>query len=84
MSETPTTDALLLLPQDWDRLALHAFALEKLATRLRKDARRYRWMRDHDMTAEYVEYITGNLNGRAVDPLDGTIDAAIDETNCAG
>lgn len=47
-----------------------------MADSLRADAERYRWLREHDMTAEYCEYQTGNLNGRAVNPLDSTIDAA--------
>lgn len=42
-----------------------------------RDAARYRWLRDHDMSGAYDEYTSGNLNGRGVDPLDSTIDAAM-------
>lgn len=56
-----------------------AYSLPNTASvkRTMDEAARYRWLRDHDMVEEYSEYITANLNGRGVDPLDSTIDAAM-------
>lgn len=71
-------------PEGWPLEYVAAADYEELAARceaLEKDAARYRWLRDHDWTEEYVDYWDKNLNDHQdiIDGewLDGAIDAAM-------
>lgn len=72
-----------LEPMQWDTIMLDCELMAKALIEHcsseadQRDAARYRWMRDHDMSGAYDEYTSGNLNGHGVDPLDSTIDAAM-------
>lgn len=89
---------MTIAEDDWQYMAdeiarLRAQVTEALSQRdraleqcreARKDAERYRWIRDHDMVLAYDHYHTANEKyGAGVDPLDKTIDEAMREDRIA-
>lgn len=89
-TDTPLTDAFLASQAPFTRDDVRAYfsKLERELARVtaerdafRKDAERYQWMRDNDMTLEYSNYIDAVLNKGACWPmLDAAIDAALSQS----
>lgn len=82
-------DALILgTPNVWDatlqkarlKVFINGWKACEATLASSKDAERYRWMRNNDMTAEYSEYITNALNDIEQPHFDEAIDQAMKES----
>jgi hypothetical protein len=89
MSDTPRTDALedrcFEQRTDIDEIFVHARQLERELAEAKKDAERYRWLRDNSYNVQIGVYEMVERDGRqqrawlAGNELDDVIDAAMKE-----